>query len=56
MISLLSGWVYSRFIPLALLQIFLSHRILCARLKKRLEPYLPYPTLAQESERRNKTR
>jgi len=56
MISLLSGWVYSRFIPLALLQIFLWPRILCARLKKRLEPYLPYPALAQESERRNKTR
>jgi outer membrane protein assembly factor BamA len=48
MIPLVSGWVYSRFVPLALLQIFLWPRILCAQLPERLERCLPYPTLAQE--------
>ncbi len=48
MIPLVSGWVYSRFVPLALLQIFLWPHILCAQLPERVERCLPYPTLAQE--------
>ena len=48
MIPVVSGCVYLRFVPLALLQIFLWPRILCAQLPERLERCLPYPTFAQE--------
>src|SRR6267378_2631019 len=48
MILVMSGWVYLKSIPLALLQFFLWPHLICAQLPERLERCLPYPTLAQE--------
>jgi hypothetical protein len=48
MIRVMEGRVNLRFALLALVQILLLPRLLCAQLPPRLERCLPYPTLAQE--------